>query len=414
MTRELVRVTLRTTDDAFHGMKERRYQMKNPHGFDPTRYTRVVKSFQVPIASVDVGGQEERYVLDALRSSWISSTGAYIGRFESEFARLVAGHRVIAVTNGTVALHLALLAHPIGPGDEVIVPSFAYIAAANACRYVGAEPVLADVDPDTWCLSAEGVTRAITPKTRGIIVVHNYGHPADLDDILAVARAHRLPVVEDAAEAFGATYRGQPVGNLADIGTFSFFGNKIITSGEGGAIVLPDDTLEAKIRLLRDHGMDPERRYHFPVTGYNYRITNLTCAVLCAQLERSKAILARRREIFASYRERLSEVPGISFQPSQEWASPAPWLFNVVVDRKAYGHSAEELASLLAEDGIETRPLFAPLHLQPPFVSSARSHGERFPVTEALSESGLSLPTFNKLSLESIERVADRIRHHHA
>jgi perosamine synthetase len=394
-------------------MKEGGYQVKNPHLSEPTRYTRVVKSFQLPIASVDVSGNEERYVLDALRSSWISSAGAYIGRFEADFARLVAGHRVIAVTNGTVALHLALLALPIGPGDEVIVPSFAYIAAANACRYVGAEPVFVDVDPETWCLSAEGVTRAITPKTKGVIVVHNYGHPTDLADILGVATARRLWVVEDAAEAFGATYRGQPVGNLADIGTFSFFGNKIITSGEGGAIVLPDDSLEPRIRLLRDHGMDPERRYHFPVTGYNYRITNLTSAVLCAQLERSEAILARRREIFADYRERLSGVPGISFQPSQEWARPAPWLFNVVVDQTAYGRSAQQLASRLAEDGIETRPLFAPLHLQPPFVSSASSRGERFPVTEGLSESGLSLPTFNKLSLESIERVADRIRHHH-
>jgi len=412
--RELVRVALRTTDDAIDGMKESGYQVKNPHLSDPTRYTRVVKSFQLPIASVDVSGNEERYVLDAVRSSWISSSGAYINRFESEFARLVAGQRVIAVTNGTVALHLALLALPIAPGDEIIVPSFAYIAAANACRYVSAEPVFVDVDPKTWCLSAEGVTRAITPKTKAIIVVHNYGHPADLADILAVAKARGLWVVEDAAEAFGATYRGRQVGNLADIGTFSFFGNKIITSGEGGAIVLPDDALEGKIRLLRDHGMDPERRYHFPVTGYNYRATNVTCAVLCAQLERSEEILARRREIFAAYREHLSGVPGISFQPSQQWASPAPWLFNVVVDRAAYRHSAQELASLLAEDGIETRPLFAPLHLQPPFVSSARSRKERFPITEALSESGLSLPTFNLLPLESIVKVADRIRHHHA
>jgi perosamine synthetase len=377
-----------------------------------TRYTGLVKSFQVPIASVDVSGNEERYVLDALRSSWISSAGAYIERFENELARLVAGPRVVAVTNGTVALHLALLALPVGPGDEVIVPSFAYIAVANACRYVGAEPVFADVDPRTWCLDPEQVARAITPRTRGVIVVHNYGHPADIDAILTVARAHGLWVVEDAAEAFGATYRGRPVGNLADIGTFSFFANKIITSGEGGAIVLHDEAAAVRIRLLRDHGMDPARRYHFPITGYNYRITNLTCAVLCAQLERSQEILSRRKTIFAAYRERLSAVPGLRFQPVESWAEAAPWMFNVVVDRTAYGRSAQELASMLAEDGIETRPFFAPIHLQPPFVEVARRRGGVFPISEALSESGLSLPTFNKLSLATIDLVSDRIRHH--
>jgi perosamine synthetase len=359
-----------------------------------------------------VSGNEERYVLDALRSSWISSAGAYIERFENELARLVAGPRVVAVTNGTVALHLALLALPVGPGDEVIVPSFAYIAVANACRYVGAEPVFAEVDPRTWCLNPEQVARAITTRTRGVIVVHNYGHPADIDAILTVARAHGLWVVEDAAEAFGAIYRGRPVGNLADIGTFSFFANKIITSGEGGAIVLHDDAAAVRIRLLRDHGMDPARRYHFPITGYNYRITNLTCAVLCAQLERSQEILSRRKTIFAAYRERLSAVPGLRFQPVESWAEAAPWMFNVVVDRTAYGRSAQELASMLAEDGIETRPFFAPIHLQPPFVEVARRRGGVFPISEALSESGLSLPTFNKLSLATIDLVSDRIRHH--
>ena len=371
-----------------------------------------MKSFHLPIASVDVSGNEERYVLDALRSSWISSSGAYIERFEKELARLVAGERVVAVTNGTVALHLALLALPVGAGDEVVVPSFAYVAVANACRYVGAEPVFVDVDPRTWCLDPAQLERSIGPRTRGILVVHNYGHPADIDSILGIARARGLWVVEDAAEAFGATYKGRPVGNLADIGTFSFFANKIITSGEGGALVLPAETHEAHIRQLRDHGMDPARRYHFPITGYNYRITNLTCAVLCAQLERSQTILARRRQIFAAYRERLAGVPGIAFQPVASWADPAPWMFNVVVDTAAYGMPADALAARLAEEGIETRPFFEPIHLQPPFVEAARLRGNALPVTEALSGTGLSLPTFNQLSADSIDHVAERIRHH--
>lgn len=369
---------------------------------------------QLPIASVDVSGNEERYVVDALRSSWISSAGAYIDRFEGEFARLVGGERVIAVTNGTVALHLALLAMSLEPGEEIIVPSFAYIAVANACRYVEAEPVFVDVDPKTWCLDPEQIERSITAKTRGIIAVHNYGHPANMGALAALARSRNLWLVEDSAEALGARYRGQPVGCLGAIGTFSFFANKIITSGEGGAIVLPSDGLEARIRQLRDHGKDPVRRYHFPVTGYNYRITNLTCAVLCAQLERLEAILARRKEIFDAYRGRLSEVPGISFQPVEAWAEQAPWMFNVVVNRAEYGRSAQDLASRLAEDGIETRPLFEPIHLQPPFAESARRRGGRFPMTEALSQSGLTLPTFNQLSIASIDRVAERVQHHRA
>ena len=186
---------------------------------------------QLPIASVDVSGNEERYVVDALRSSWISSAGAYIDRFEGEFARLVGGERLIAVTNGTVALHLALLAMSLEPGEEIIVPSFAYIAVANACRYVEAEPVFVDVDPKTWCLDPEQIERSITAKTRGIIAVHNYGHPANMGALAALARSRNLWLVEDSAEALGARYRGQPVGCLGAIGTFSFFANKIITSG---------------------------------------------------------------------------------------------------------------------------------------------------------------------------------------
>ena len=311
-----------------------------------------------------------------------------------------------------VALHLALLGLGVQPGSEVLVPSFAYVAAANACRYVGAEPVFVDVDPATWCIDPALISRALTRRTRGIIAVHLYGHPADMDSLRAMADAHSLWVVEDAAEAFGARYRDRPIGALGDVATFSFFGNKIVTCGEGGALTLRDRALEPHIRLLRNHGMDPARRYHFPITGYNYRITNLVCAVLCSQLERADAIIALRRKIFGEYRQRLEAVPGLAFQPKAPWAEPAPWMFNVLIDPEAYGRTASELAAVLDEDGIETRPLFPPLHLEPPFSVQSRARGEVLPVSERLGETGLTLPTFNRLTLEDIERVTASIRAH--
>jgi perosamine synthetase len=364
---------------------------------------------RIPVASVDVGPDEERNVLDALRTSWISSTGPYIDRAERALAERTGAQSVVAVANGTVALHLALLGLGVQPGSEVLVPSFAYVAVANACRYVGAEPVFVDVDKDTWCIDPARIAQALTRRTRGIIAVHLYGHPADMDALRAVADEHSLWVVEDAAEAFGARYRGRPTGALGDVGTFSFYANKIVTCGEGGALTLRDPSLEPQVRLLRNHGMDPTRRYHFPVTGYNYRVTNLVCAVLCAQMERADAITALRRTIFGEYRQRLESVPGLAFQPTAAWAEPAPWMFNILVE-PAYGRTASELAALLEEDGIETRPLFPPLHREPPFSAQSRARGEVLPVSERLGETGLSLPTFNRLTVEDIERVTATIR----
>jgi len=370
----------------------------------------VVKRFRVPVATVDLSGNEEAYVADALHSSWIASTGPYVARFESDFAARIGAASVIAVTNGTVALHLAMLAMGIVSGDEVVVPAFAYIAVANACRYVGARPVFADVDPRTWCIAAPTIEAAITPRTKAVVVVHNYGHPADMNPILELTRARGLVVIEDAAEAFGALYRGRPVGSFGDVATFSFYANKIITSGEGGAVALRSRAQEAAIRQLRDHGMDPKRRYEFPVTGYNYRTTNVACAILCAQLERSEAILARRRACFQAYRDRLASVRGIGFQPVMDWATPAPWMFNVTVDAPAYGHTASELAGMLEEDGIETRPLFPSIHHQPPYRDEAARSGARLPVTDQVSASGLSLPSFTQLQRDSLEYVTSRVQ----
>src|SRR3990172_5886206 len=282
---------------------------------------------RIPVAAPDLSGNEEKYLVDALRSSWISSTGPYIGRFEKEFAGACGTRSAIGVCNGTVALHLALLGLDVRPGDEVLVPSLTFIATANAVRYVGAEPVFVDIDPATWCMDPRRLEDHITRRTRGIIAVHLYGHPADMDAINAIAAVHGLWVIEDAAEAHFASYKGRPVGSLAGLATFSFYGNKIITSGEGGAVTLSDPHMETRLRALRGQGMDPHRRYYFPVTGYNFRMTNIACAILCAQMERREEILASRRRVFRSYRERMEDVKGIGFPPVAPWAEPAPWLF---------------------------------------------------------------------------------------
>lgn len=365
---------------------------------------------RIPLAVPDLTGNEESYVGRAIRSSWISSTGEYVTRFEREFAGLCDVRATISVANGTAALHLALLAVDAGPGDEILVPSLTYVATANAVRYVGAEPVFVDVDPGTWCLDPAALARRITARTKGIVAVHLYGHPADMDAINEIAAAHRLWVIEDAAEAHLARYKGRVAGSLGRIATFSFYGNKIFTSGEGGALAVDDPALERRLRILRGQGMDPERRYFFPVTGYNYRLTNVACAMLCAQLERREDILDRRRRVFLRYRDRLDKIPGIGFQPVAPWAEPAPWLFCITVDPLTYGMTRDGLIAALEREGIETRPFFIPLHRLPPFERQSRERGEELPVTERLAGMGMNLPTYSQMTGEQVDRVASAIR----
>lgn len=365
---------------------------------------------RIPVASPDLSGNEEKYVVEAIRSSWISSTGAFVSRFEKEFAAVCGTRASIGVANGTLALHLALMTVDLRPGDEVLVPSLTYIATANAVRYCGAEPVFVDVDPHTWCMDPKLLEASITRRTKGIIPVHLYGHPADMDVINHIAATHGLWVVEDAAESHFARYKGRPTGGLARIGVFSFYGNKVLTSGEGGAVTLDDPALEHRARLLKGQGVDPERRYFFPITGYNYRLTNLACAILCAQLERAGEMVARRRRIYARYRELLEGVPGIGFQPRAPWVEISPWLYSITVDASEYGRSRDDLAAILADRGIETRPFFHPLHRLPPFKEESRKRGEVLPVTDRLGSSGLNLPTFTRMSDADLETVASAVR----
>ena len=370
-------------------------------------------AYKIPLAAPDLSGKEEEYVVDAIRSTWISSTGNYIEQFEQAFAQRCQTSAAIGVCNGTVALHLALLALDVRPGDEVLVPSLTFVSTANAVRYVGAEPVFVDVDPETWCIDPQVMEDNISRRTRGIIAVHLYGHPADMDAINHIAGIHGLWVIEDAAEAHFAEYKGRPAGSLSSLATFSFYGNKIITSGEGGALTTSDPALELRIRTLRGQGMDPLRRYYFPVTGYNFRLTNLACAILSAQLERVDEMLGRRQDIFGFYREGLNGIPGIGYQPVADWADPAPWVFCITVDEDTYGSNRDQLMLALEQQGIETRPFFIGLNSLPPFREEASLRGDRLPEADRLSRVGMNLPTFVAIKDEDISTICGIIRQLH-
>jgi perosamine synthetase len=303
-----------------------------------------------------------------------------------------------------------MLGLDVRPGDEVLVPSLTYVATANAVRYVGGEPVFVDVDPHTWCIDPDKIENAISRRTKGIIAVHLLGHPADMDRINEIAAVHGLWVVEDAAEALGATYKGRPVGNLARMATFSFFGNKTVTCGEGGAVTLNDEQMTTRLRTLRGQGMDLKRRYYFPITGYNFRLTNLAAAILCAQLERVTEIMQRRKKVFENYNRLLGGIPGVGLQPVAPWAELSPWMYACTIDLDRFGCSRDEVIAGMGSRAIETRPMFISLHTLPPFREESRKRGEHLPETDRLSKTGLMLPTYTQLSEQDQDRVVTALR----
>ncbi len=362
----------------------------------------------IPVANPDIGEEEERLVLEALRSGWISGRGPYVRRFEEELASWVGVRHAIATSSGTAALHLALMSLGIGPGDEVIVPDLTFASPASMVVLAGARPVFADVDPRHWVISADEVRRKITPRTKAIIVVHLYGVPANMGEIMEVAREENLYVIEDAAEALGATVRGRRVGSIGDVGVLSFYANKTVTTGEGGAVITNSDEVADMARLVRDHGMRP--RYWHVVIGHNYRMTNLQAALGIAQLRKAEHLLKRKREIARAYAEALSGVEGIATHPNPPWGEGAFWLYSILIDKKAFGMSRDEVMQALAADGIETRRFFYPLHTMPAFSAYADN---KYPVSEYLSARGLSLPSGPKIGDEEVLYVAERIRSLH-
>ncbi len=360
----------------------------------------------IPVAAPVFAGREKEYVADCMESGWISSAGKYVDQFEERFAEFCGVRHAVACCNGTVALHLALVALGVGAGDEVIVPTLTFVATANAVTYCGARPVFVDSEAGTWNIDPALVEALITPRTKGIIAVHLYGQPADMDALREIAGRHDLFLVEDAAEAHGASDKQRPAGSLGDVAAFSFYGNKIIATGEGGMVVTDDAALAARARQLRGQGVDPNRRYWFPIVGYNYRMMNIPAAIGLAQLEQIDWHLGRRREVAARYRERLGGEPGLAWQKERPGATQAHWLFTVILGDEVR-RGADEVMKHLLDAGVETRPVFYPVHSLPPYRDAAG--GDEYPVASRLARRGVSLPTWAGLSNADVDYVCDRL-----
>ena len=357
------------------------------------------------VAEPMLAGNERAYVLDCLDSTWISSAGKYIEQFEQAFAKYCGTKHAIATNNGTTALHLALVVLGLKPGDEVIIPTVTYIATANAVRYCRATPVLCDVLDGTMNLDPAKIESLITPRTKGIIPVHLYGHPAAMTEINKLAARHNLWVLEDAAEAHGAEVEGRRVGGLGTMATFSFFGNKIITTGEGGMITTDDEELARSLRLYRGQGMDPQRRYWFPVVGYNYRMTNIQAAIGLAQMEQIDEALRDRQLVADRYNAALAPLSNEIILPRPEsWAHQVFWMYNIFL-RDGNAERRDAVMAHLDAQGIETRPVFYPMHVLPPY----REDG-KYPVADEWAQRGINLPTHRRLGQDQIDRVAAALR----
>jgi perosamine synthetase len=359
---------------------------------------------RISVARPKLAGNERRYVLDCLDTGWVSSHGRYIGAFEEEFARFCGVRHAIATSNGTVALHLALVALGVSPGDEVLIPTVTYIATANAVRYCGATPLLVDVCPGDLTITPREIQHKITPRTRGIIPVHLYGHPCEMGPICEIAQRHGLFVLEDAAEAHGAEYLGRKVGGLGDCAAFSFFGNKIVTTGEGGMVTTDNDDLAAKLRLYRGQGMDLKRRYWFPVVGYNYRMTNIQAAIGLAQMESIETALSERQMLARWYDAALAPLADRIVLPTQAvWAKQVHWMYSIFL-REGGEQQRDEVMRRLDDLGIETRPVFYPMHLLPPYRENAA-----YPVADIWAQRGINLPTHQFLNEADVRRIADSL-----
>lgn len=361
----------------------------------------------IPIAEPTLGKEEEELVLDTLRSGWISSTGKYIQIFEEEFAKFCGVKYAVAVSNGTAALHLAITSLGIGPGDEVIIPSLTFVATANAVSYTGAKPIFVDSEKETWNIDPRQIESKINERTKAIIPVHLYGHPANMGRIKQIAKKHNLYIIEDAAEAHGAMYKKKMVGSIGTLGCFSFYGNKVITTGEGGMITTNSYALSQKIRILRDHGASRTRRYYHPLIGYNYRMTNIQAAIGVAQLRKIKEILTRRHAIGTLYQKLLSplslSLSLITLQPKAKWAKNIFWMNSILINKNST-RNRNYLMKKLRENGIDSRPFFYPVHLLPMYRTS-----EKLPVSEYLSKLGISLPSSANSSDETVGKICSTI-----
>jgi perosamine synthetase len=352
---------------------------------------------------------EEAAVLEAVRSGWISSEGEAVGKFETSWAAVCNRKHGIAVSSGTAALDTAVYALRLPAGSEVIMPTFTIVSCVNAVIKNGLKPVFVDADPVYWGMAVAQIEERITPKTSAIMAVHIYGHPVDMDRVMAIARAHNLRVIEDAAEAHGSHCRSRICGSFGDVSVFSFYANKIITTGEGGMVVCDDDTIAERCRSYRDLGFMKERRFLHQSRGENYRMTNMQAALGLAQIDRLAEFVALKKKMGALYTSLLSDIPDVQLPPSSDWGENIYWVYGIVLG-DSYPFNAAQLAERLKEMGIGTRPFFYGMHQQPFLHDMGIGLGEQFPVCERLSSRGLYLPSGLSLSEDHIREVASSLK----
>ena len=363
----------------------------------------------IPVCTPLIGKREATYVMNCLRDNWISSAGRYLDLFEKRFSEYCGKKYGIATTNGTAALHLALAALGIGPGDEVIMPSFTIASTAFATIYCGAKPVLVDSEPDTWNINISQIEKKITKKTKAIMPVHIYGNPCHMDAIMKIAKRHKLYVIEDAAEAHGAKYHGKIVGGVGHVGCFSFYGNKIITTGEGGMIVTDDKALAERCRSLKNLSFLKKKRFWHREIGFNYRMTNIQAALGLAQFEQIETLIKKRRNNARIYNSLLSKIRGLTLPVELNETKNVYWMYGLLVDQ-AFGMGRDRLIQKLYEKGIETRTFFWPMHQQPILRKMGLFPGERYPVAEDIAKRGLYLPSSSGLKRQEIECICNVIQ----
>ncbi len=363
----------------------------------------------IPVNEPLIGEQEKKYVMECLETGWISSEGHFIREFEEKWAAYCGMKYGVAVSNGTVALEIAVASLNLKPGDEVILPSFTIISCAQAITKANAVPVLVDCDPETWCMDVSQVETRITPRTRAIMPVHIYGHPVDMAPLRELAQKYHLVILEDAAEAHGGEYRGQKCGGLGDISCFSFYANKIITTGEGGMVLTNDEQQAEHLRSLRNLCFRKERRFYHTGLGNNFRLTNIQAAIGLAQIERIEQSIQHKRWMASAYTERLKTLEMLSLPVERPWAKNVYWMYGLVLDPST-GMDAVEFARRLARAGVMTRPFFLGMHEQPVFHAMGLFQNEHYPVTEHIARQGLYLPSGMTITEAQIEQVCQTVR----
>ena len=360
----------------------------------------------IPIYQPSLLGNEKKYVMDCLDSSWISSKGKYVSKFEQEFSKYINVQYAATVSNGTVAIHLALLALGIGEGDEVIVPTLTYIASVNAIQYTGATIVFVDSLLGTWQMDPEDVKKKITTKTKAIMAVHLYGHPCEMDSLVSIAKSNGIFLIEDCAEAFGTLYKNKHVGGFGDISTFSFFGNKTITTGEGGMVVTNNATLFDRSVHLKGQGLAKHRQYWHDIVGYNYRMTNICAAIGLAQLEQAETFISKKIKVANLYTKYLKDVD-VKIHEVIGDVKHSYWMFSILVETPEI---REKLRAHLDSEGIETRPLFYPVHTMPMYATKF----QHFENAEFLGWRGINLPSYPDLTEQNIIDITQSVKNFYA